>query len=111
MNNGQYFQQVSEAALNQFDSLMSWLGLEGGKRSGPEYLPLNPRRGDHTPGSFSINTATGKWSDFADDDAKGGDLVSLVAYQQGVKQLAAADALAGFLGLRAHRRMRYARAR
>ncbi len=98
MTNGQYFQQVSEAALDQFDSVMSWLGLEGGKRSGPEYLPLNPRRGDHSPGSFSINTATGKWSDFA-DEAKGGDLVSLVAYLQGTKQLAAADALADYLGL------------
>ncbi|WP_396190229.1 DUF927 domain-containing protein [Flavobacterium sp.] len=98
MNNGEFFRRVSEAALIRFDSVMGWLGLDGGKHSGPEYLPLNPRRGDHTPGSFSINKATGKWSDFA-DDAKGGDLVSLVAYLQGLKQLAAADALADYLGL------------
>lgn len=98
MSNGQYFSQVSEAALIRFDNVMAWLGLEGGKHSGPEYLPLNPRRGDHSPGSFSINKTTGKWSDFA-DDAKGGDLVSLVAYLQGLKQLAAADALADYLGL------------
>lgn len=101
MSNGQYFSQVSEAALIRFDNVMEWLGLEGGKHTGPEYLPLNPRRGDHSPGSFSINKATGKWSDFADDakGAKGGDLVSLVAYLQGLKQLAAADALADYLGL------------
>lgn len=98
MSNGEFFRRVNDAALDRFDSVMAWLGLEGGKRSGPEYLPLNPRRGDHTPGSFSINTATGAWADFA-DDAKGGDLVSLVAYLQGVKQLAAADALADYLGL------------
>ena len=98
MSNGEFFRRVNDAALDRFDSVMAWLGLEGGKRSGPEYLPLNPRRGDHTPGSFSINTATGAWADFA-DDAKGGDLVSLVAYLQGLKQLAAADALADYLGL------------
>lgn len=98
MSDSQYFHRVSEDALIRFDSVMAWLGLEGGKHSGPEYLPLNPRRGDHSPGSFSINKATGKWSDFA-DDAKGGDLVSLVAYLQGIQQLAAADALADYLGL------------
>ena len=98
MSNNEYFHRVSEAALIRFDAVMAWLGLEGGKHSGPEYLPLNPRRGDHSPGSFSINKATGKWSDFA-DDAKGGDLVSLVAYLQGLKQLPAADALADYLGL------------
>lgn len=98
MSNGEFFRRVSETALIRFDAVMGWLGLDGGKHSGPEYLPLNPRRGDHTPGSFSINKATGAWADFA-DDAKGGDLVSLVAYLQGVKQLAAADALADYLGL------------
>lgn len=98
MDTNEYIHWVSDIALDRFDSVMAWLGLEGGKRSGPEYLPLNPRRGDHTPGSFSINTTTGAWADFA-DDAKGGDLVSLVAYQQGVRQPAAADALADYLGL------------
>lgn len=93
-----YFRRVNDTALDRFESVIAWLGLEGGKHSGPEYLPLNPRRGDHTPGSFSINKASGAWADFA-DDAKGGDLVSLVAYLQGVKQLAAADALADYLGL------------
>ncbi len=98
MSNNEFFRRVNDAALLRFEGVMSWLGLDGGKHSGPEYLPLNPRRGDHTPGSFSINKATGAWADFA-DDAKGGDLVSLVAYLHGVKQLAAADALADYLGL------------
>ena len=98
MSNGEFFRRVNDAALDRFESVIAWLGLEGGKRSGPEYLALNPRRGDQTLGSFPINTATGKWADFA-DGAKGGDLVSLVAYLQGLKQLAAADALADFLGL------------
>jgi hypothetical protein len=40
---------------------------------------VNPRRVDRHPGSFRINLASGKWADFA-VDAKGGDLISLVAY-------------------------------
>ena len=98
MSNGQYFHRVSESALIQLDNVIAWLGLEGGKNEGQEYVVLNPRRNDHKLGSFKINRPTGKWSDFA-DDAKGGDLVSLVAYLQGTKQLAAADALADYLGL------------
>jgi putative DNA primase/helicase len=73
------FEELNAAALARFDSIMGLLGLAGGKRQGHEYLPLNPRRADHKPGSFSINTTTGAWADFA-DDARGGDLVSLAAY-------------------------------
>jgi putative DNA primase/helicase len=73
------FEELNRAALARFDSIMGLLGLAGGKRQAAEYLPLNPRRADHKPGSFSINTASGAWADFA-DDAKGGDLVSLAAY-------------------------------
>lgn len=98
MGTNDYFPRINEAALDRFDSVMVWLGLEGGKNEGQEYVVLNPRRNDHKLGSFKINRPTGKWSDFA-DDTRGGDLVSLVAYLQGVKQLAAADALADYLGL------------
>jgi putative DNA primase/helicase len=73
------FEELNRAALARFDSIMGLLGLAGGKRQAAEYLPLNPRRADHKPGSFSINTTSGAWADFA-DDAKGGDLVSLAAY-------------------------------
>jgi putative DNA primase/helicase len=73
------FEELNRAALARFDSIMGLLGLAGGRRQGAEYLPLNPRRADHKPGSFSINSTSGAWADFA-DDAKGGDLVSLAAY-------------------------------
>lgn len=90
--------KVASAALGSIDSVLSqW--LPGGKREGDEYLPLNPKRSDSKPGSFSINLHTGKWSDFATSD-KGLDLVSLVAYLEGETQLKAAKRLAAFLGIK-----------
>ncbi|SNR74127.1 Uncharcterized protein, DUF927 family [Methylobacillus rhizosphaerae] len=89
--------QVKTAALAGIDSVLAhW--CPGGKQQGREYLPLNPRRADSKPGSFSINLDTGAWADFA-DDAKGGDLVSLVAYIEGIGQGEAAKLLAQFLGM------------
>lgn len=93
-----YIKQVAVAALNGFDAAMACLGLSGGKRQGHEYQPLNPMRGDHKPGAFSINTTNGKWSDFASDQS-GGDLVSLAAYLWSVKQGEAAESLADAMGL------------
>ena len=72
--------------------------LPGGKRVGSEYVALNPRREDRRPGSFKINLRTGRWADFA-VDAKGGDVVSLCAYLEGIKQSEAARRLARMLGL------------
>ena len=92
------FEQIKTAALANIEGVMSrW--APGGKKQGSEYLPLNPRRGDHKPGSFSINLDTGAWGDFA-ADAKGGDLISLVAYLDDVKQSEAAERLAAFLGIK-----------
>lgn len=68
------------------------------KLKGSEYLALNPKRSDSTPGSFCINKSTGAWSDFA-CDAKGGDLVSLIAYLESETQGKAARRLAAFLGI------------
>lgn len=93
-----YIKQVAAAALGGFDAAMACLGLSGGKRQGHEYQPLNPMRGDHKPGAFSINTINGKWSDFATDQS-GGDLVSLAAYLWSVKQGDAAESLADSMGL------------
>ena len=91
------FDAINRAALAAVESVLDrW--APAGKRQGREYLPLNPRRGDHKPGSFSINLDKGTWSDFATGD-KGGDLVSLVAYLDNVKQSEAAERLAAFLGL------------
>ena len=72
-----FIHHVAVAALARFDEVADWLGLSGGKNQGREYLPLNPRRSDHKPGSFTINRDSGAWSDFATDD-RGGDLLDLV---------------------------------
>lgn len=88
--------QVAQAALTSIDSVLHhW--CPGGKRQGHEYVVLNPTRHDHQVGSFSINLNTGAWADFATGD-KGGDLVALVAYIDGVKMGEAAKQLAAFLG-------------
>ncbi|SEF56412.1 DUF927 domain-containing protein [Nitrosomonas ureae] len=92
-----YIKRVAFAALGSIDPVLShW--LPGGRREGDEYLPLNPKRSDSKPGSFSINLHTGKWSDFATGD-KGLDLVSLIAYLEGESQSKAAERLAAFLGI------------
>ncbi|MDR0701194.1 MAG: DUF927 domain-containing protein [Azoarcus sp.] len=92
------FRNTAQAALCRFDAVMAHIGLSGGKNSGNEYLPLNPRRDDRTPGSLSINRNTGVWSEFATGE-NGGDLVSLAAYVWNCKQGEAAANLAQFLGL------------
>lgn len=91
------FSNIKAAALASINSVLArW--CPGGKQQGREYLPLNPRRPDSRAGSFSINLDTGAWSDFATGD-KGGDLIALVAYIEGVRQGEAAKLLANFLGL------------
>lgn len=94
-----YIKKVASIALGAIDSVLAhW--LPGGKREGHEYLPLNPKRSDSKPGSFSINLSTGEWGDFA-CGAKGKDLVSLVAYLENEPQGKAATRLAAFLGIEA----------
>jgi putative DNA primase/helicase len=95
--NATNIKKVAGAALSSIERIMSrW--LPDGKRHGHEYRVLNPTRADSKLGSFSINLNTGAWADFASDD-KGGDLVALVAYLEGVKQGEAAKLLAEFLGM------------
>lgn len=93
-----YIQRVASSALSSFDTVMGWLSLSGGKVQGREYLPLNPKRSDTKPGSFSINRDTGAWKDFATDDG-GGDLVSLAAWSLGGGQYNAAKWLGEKLGI------------
>ncbi|MBK3446018.1 toprim domain-containing protein [Pseudomonas lactis] len=89
--------RIATAALAVAPSLLAdW--LPGGKLRGHEYWPINPVRGDRTPGSFSVNMLTGAWHDFASGD-KGGDLVSLLAFLQGCRQGEAARLIAHHLGL------------
>jgi len=92
-----FIKRVSAAALGAIDAVLRhW--LPGGQRQGHEYLPLNPKRSDSGPGSFSINLNTGAWSDFATGD-KGLDLVALVSYLENETQGNAANRLGVFLGI------------
>ena len=70
-----FIKRVAAAALGSIDTVLNhW--LPGGKREGHEYLPLNPKRSDSKPGSFSINLNTGEWADFATGD-KGLDGIAI----------------------------------
>ncbi len=92
------FQAINRAALASLPALLRrW--LPDGRLKGREYTALNPTRADRRPGSFRINVNSGKWKDFATDDA-GGDVVSLAAYLSGTGQAEAARALADMLGVR-----------
>ena len=102
------FNKIKAAALASIENVLSHY-CPGGKRQGHEYLPLNPVRSDSKPGSFSINLNTGAWSDFATND-KGGDLIALVAYIEGIKQSEAANRLSQFLGLTTEKPDAYKRA-
>jgi len=92
-----FIRTVAGAALTRFDDCMGWLGLAG-KFQAQEFLPINPKRGDSKPGSFSVNKISGAWSDFATGD-KGGDLVSLAAYLLSLRQGEAASRMNRELGL------------
>lgn len=93
------FGAVNNAARHQIRALAErWLGKT--RMSGDNLLALNPTREDRRIGSFSINTRTGLWADFATGD-RGGDIISFYAYLHGVSQIDAARELAGILGVRA----------
>ncbi|BEQ13123.1 hypothetical protein [Desulfoferula mesophila] len=91
------FKSIKRAALHQAVALLNrW--LPGGKLHGKEYVVRNPKRLDRQPGSFKINTSTGKWGDFAINQG-GGDLISLRAYLDGVGQMEAAQRIAAELSI------------
>lgn len=73
--------------------------LPDGEIKGHEYIALNPKRNDRKKGSFKINIHTGKWADFADHNAQGGDIISLAAYLFNQKQHNAALELAQMIGV------------
>jgi hypothetical protein len=81
---------ADELLINAERYVREW--LPGGVKQGNEYLPLNPKRDDKKPGSFSINIKTGAWLEGATGD-KGGDLLSLYAYINDMSQGEAAKAL------------------
>ena len=87
------FESIAASALANSRSLLdTW--LPGGRLTGDNYVVKNPTRNDEKIGSFSINIKTGHWADFATPD-RGGDLVSLYAYINGVSQSDAAKQLQG----------------
>src|SRR6516165_1254321 len=92
------FKVIAAAALASAKSLLpQW--LPGGRFEGREYVALNPTRNDRALGSFKINWQTGEWADFADTNAKGGDLISLFAYINSLDQGQAARQIAERLGV------------
>ena len=92
------FKSIASAALSRAPSLVpAW--LPDGRRNGCEWAACNPRRADRSIGSFTINLRTGRWADFAVDDARGNDLISLKAYLLNVNQGVAARYLSEEIGL------------
>jgi len=90
------FSRINHLALGScYGLLKSW--LPDGQLKGREWVAKNPTRNDKKAGSFCINVDTGKWADFATGD-RGGDVVSLYAYLNGLSQLEAAKNLSVALG-------------
>jgi hypothetical protein len=73
--------------------------IEHGRREGREWVALNPRRADRHLGSFRIRLDIGVWADFALPDARGRDLISLLAYVLNISMRDAALSLAKLLGI------------
>jgi hypothetical protein len=107
-NADSYFDAVNKAAQPHLRVVLRRL-LPDGVIRGAEFVALNPPRKDKKLGSFKINLRTGRWADWA-ADAKGGDVISLVAYLYQRSQIEAALRLAHMLGLdtegRRNRRLR-----
>lgn len=93
------FKEIADSALSYGLTLIErW--LPGGQiRGGKEYFVRNPLRADSKANSFAININTGEWGDFATDD-KGGDLISLYAYIEGMEQAEAAIDVADQIGFK-----------
>jgi putative DNA primase/helicase len=75
------FKGLANELLSRSLEIVSGL-LPGGKVRGREYVcsGLSGGNGD----SMSVNLSTGRWSDFANSDCAGGDLISLRAAVEGI---------------------------
>jgi hypothetical protein len=90
------FAEINRAILADYPGfLQRW--IPGGRFTGCEYVPVNPKRHDRRAGSFKINWRTGKWSDFATGDG-GTTPLSLYAYLTGLPYAQAGFSLAEKLG-------------
>lgn len=98
------FAAIAREAIPALPAMLARL-LPDGRVIGREFVALNPRRSDRRPGSFKVRVAgarAGAWSDFATGD-KGGDIISLVAYVENVRQDQAALLVARMLGINIER--------
>ncbi len=93
----QDYKRLSRAAIGRLPKLLTVLGITFRLVAG-EVQILNPHRADSHFGSFSVNTKSGRWGDFAVGDARGGDVVSLVAYLRKCRQSEAAAWIRRALG-------------
>jgi hypothetical protein len=94
------FRAIAREAIPTLPAVLARI-LPGGRVIGHEYVALNPRRPDQHHGSFKVRLAgvrAGPWADFATGD-QGGDIISLVAYLEQVRQHEAARLLARMLGI------------
>lgn len=92
------FDAVKQRADGYLPLVLEAVAPEG-EQKGDEYLMLNPHRPDGDLNSFKFNLDSGRWADFASDDgdAKGGDIISLVAYLKGVPQAQAAEQISALI--------------
>jgi len=98
-NNYKYkidFNAIAKKSLKEAKFLLETI-LPGGVQRGAEWIVKNPKRSDSKIGSFKINVNSGRWADFATSH-RGGDLISLVAYLDGISQFDAARKLINLLG-------------
>src|SRR5688572_4863208 len=94
------FTNINHTARGLLPAILARL-LPGGRLVGGEYVVRNPTRLDRTPGSFKVRVRgrrAGAWADFATGE-QGGDMISLVAYLDGVSQWEAAKRLARLLNI------------
>lgn len=89
------FEALNQAALARCPGLLETL-LPGGKVAGQNYECAN-LNGGHGQ-SLKVGLNNGKWSDFATADAGGGDLISLMAAIENIRQGEAAVCLAEMIG-------------
>jgi hypothetical protein len=89
---------IAKAALANARRIVPAL-LPHGRREGREWIALNPRRADRHLGSFRVRLDAGLWADFALNNVRGGDLISLIAYVSDISQKEAALSLANVLGV------------
>lgn len=89
------FKQLNATLLASIRTIIFDL-VPGGKSDGNEYKSGSIYGGSGD--SFSINLNTGKWSDFAESNHRGGDLISLYAMIHNLKQFEAAKQLAEKIG-------------